>query len=84
MPLRVVADKISVDPFKRNAELKILYGRTAEEITAIENFYQPQPQLTPPLTSPNATLRCLSAVFRLFPLNSLPDRVSAGQGGWFS
>jgi inorganic pyrophosphatase len=34
----------TVDPFKRNAELKILLGCTAEEVDKIREFYRNQPQ----------------------------------------
>lgn len=34
----------TIDPFKRNAELKILLGCTPEEVAAIKTFYADQPQ----------------------------------------
>ena len=40
----VTAVACTIDPFKRNAELKLLWRCTPAEIAAIESFYTPQPQ----------------------------------------
>jgi inorganic pyrophosphatase len=43
-PGGVVGVVCCVDPYKRNAELKLLLSCTEVEIAAIESFYKPQPQ----------------------------------------
>ncbi|MGA5132693.1 inorganic pyrophosphatase [Streptomyces olivoreticuli] len=40
----VVGVVATLDPFKRNAEIKILFGCLPEEIKSIEDFYDGQPQ----------------------------------------
>lgn len=40
----VTAIACTIDPFKKNAELKLLWGCTTEEIGLVEQFYAPQPQ----------------------------------------
>jgi inorganic pyrophosphatase len=41
---RVTAIAATIDPFKRNAELKLFWRCTEEEIARVEGFYAPQPQ----------------------------------------
>ncbi|WEH12235.1 hypothetical protein [Streptomyces sp. VNUA24] len=41
---RVTAIACTIDPFKKNAELKLLWSCTPEEIRQVEEFYAPQPQ----------------------------------------
>lgn len=41
---RVTAVACTIDPYKRNAELKLLWRCTPEQIRVIEEFYGPQPQ----------------------------------------
>jgi inorganic pyrophosphatase len=43
-PTGVVGLVCTVDPYKRNAELKLLLSCTDSEIAEIETFYDPQPQ----------------------------------------
>lgn len=40
----VTAIACTVDPYKKNAELKLLWRCTEEQIALIEAFYAPQPQ----------------------------------------
>lgn len=35
---------VTIDPFKRNTEIKILYGLKSGEIKEVEQFYRDQPQ----------------------------------------
>lgn len=41
---RVTAIACTIDPFKKNAELKLLWRCTPEQISQIEAFYAPQSQ----------------------------------------
>ncbi|MFE9243109.1 Inorganic pyrophosphatase [Nocardiopsis sp. NPDC006938] len=43
-PSGVVGAVATVDPMKKDAEIKILHGCTTDEVTRIEEFYVPQPQ----------------------------------------
>lgn len=45
-PATVTGVVCTIDPFKRNAELKILLGCTPDEVAAIRAFYADQPQAT--------------------------------------
>lgn len=40
----VTAVAMTIDPFKNNAELKLLWRCSPEQITLVEEFYAPQPQ----------------------------------------
>ncbi len=50
---QITAIACTVDPFRRNAELKLLWRCTPTQIHLVEDFYAPQPQACLMVRRPN-------------------------------